>query len=1071
MILIDEKARLEATDPTLSCLLQAPAGSGKTEVLTQRLLRLLSRVEAPEQIIALTFTRKAASEMRERVLAALRSAQANEPAQTPHQQKTRQYALEALAQDQKQQWQLLSLPHRLRITTIDALCQKLTSAMPLFERNIPYAKVTDKPIGFYREAAKACFEHALNESAYQSALMTLLEHFDNRQDRVIQVLSEQLQTREQWLRKLFCAQQQNKEDFEKAIFHIEKHEIQRFKASVPSHLIPNIVTLAQTVSLIENNPTSPRFMLTTFHHWDDLNPMMIQALSALLLTSQLTWRKGFDHHVGLKRGTCDAKIYDRLKEESKALLAELAEYPKCLDALLRVRQLPAPFYPDLSWSTLQALFALLPLLTAHLELIWQKYNCTDFTAISTAAHQALSVDGVPSDLALYLDNAIHHLLIDEFQDTSIQQFELLSQLVEGFGEGKTIFVVGDPMQSIYRFRGAEVGLFLRAKYQGIGPVQLKFLQLECNFRSNATLVEWINTHFQSIFPLDDDLESGAIRFYRAQAVHSPRNHSFVCAQQAPDKISETQAILNILNEEQATYPESTVAILVRSRNQLGPLIQALREANIAYQGVDIDWLSGLPHIQDAWSLTQCLLTPGSNLAWSSFLHSPWCGLSLCDLLALAQIDGSIFEKLSLEKTYADLSTEGRDRARFCYQTILHAIENRQQKPLARWVLDTLHTLHLSSHLTTREQLDLHEYFNLLEQYEKDGVLESLSIFEQALDTLYSKQMETARIQIMTIHKAKGLEFDCVILPGLSAKTTQTNQPLLRWLSLPSEHEDLVLVSPLKSTQEEHSPLYDYLSKLEKEKELYEQQRLLYVAVTRAKNRLYLSDYQEGFTAHTFKKLLHNICFQNNISPQIETDNKMSHMNTQLYLTRLPHSFYTTPPQLTRTFNQQANWKLDHNETRFLGIATHILLQWICTYHPKSPENVPWNLAVQTLKQNGINNIDFSMTEIKSYIEPLFHNPKGQWLIQAHLHERNEYPILVKTQGTLHTRIIDRTFEENGIRWIIDFKTGHPCPEHYEQIEAYAHHLSHLYTNPIRCGLYYLATGTWVEHSVFVPSEV
>lgn len=1071
--LIDEKARIEATDPTLSCLLQAPAGSGKTEVLTQRLLRLLSRVDEPEHIIALTFTRKAASEMRERVLSALKRAQTGEPANTPHQQKTRQYALEALAQDAKRQWQLLSLPHRLKITTIDSLCQKLTSAMPLFERNIPYAKVTDKAALFYRKAAKACFQHALNDASYQPALVALLKHFDNRQDKVIQILSEQLQTREQWLRKLFTAQQQDKQDFENALERIETHEIERFKASIPASLIAKLIPLARQVAHIENNPESPRFILNTLSGWDDLNPIMVQALSTLLLTSQLTWRKGFDHHVGLKRGQCESKTYEALKEESKALLAELAEHPKCLEALLRVRQLPTPFYPEPSWDTLQALFTLLPLLTAHLELVWQTHNCTDFTAVSTAAHQALSTEGTPTDLALYLDNTIHHLLIDEFQDTSMQQFELLSQLVEGFGDGKTIFVVGDPMQSIYRFRGAEVGLFLRAKYRGIGPVKLKFLQLECNFRANATLVQWINTHFKTIFPPDDDLELGAIRFYEAKAVHEAVNNCFVHARQSLNKVQETQQLLDILKYELATYPKTSIAILVRSRHQLGPIIQQLREANIAYQGVDIDWLSALPHIQDAWSLTQCLLTPGSNLAWASFLRSPWCGLSLSDLLALAQNEGSIFEKLSFEKTYEMLSKEGQARAKFCYQTVLHAIENRQQQPLSQWILRTLQSLHLESLLTTREQLDLHEYLNLVEQYEKEGILDDLAAFEDALNMLYSKQMEAARIQIMTIHKAKGLEFDCVILPGLSARTTQTHQPLLRWLSLPSKDQDLVLVSPLKATHEESSPLYDYLSKLDKEKELYEQQRLLYVAATRARSRLYLSDFQESTTANTFKKLLQQIPFETT-----ETTTEINPEHTTLAppptlpeLRRLPYSFYTEKPKLTQVRKQQVSLHIDTREARFLGIATHVLLQWICTYHPQNLTTVPWMLAQQVLRQHGIVDINAMMEEIRTYLTPLFETPRGRWLIQAHLHEQNEYPILVKTQGTVHTRIIDRTFEENGIRWIIDFKTGNPSIEHHEQISAYAKHLSCLYSNPIRCGLYYLASGTWEEIPVLLEPEI
>lgn len=1057
-MLIDEKARTEATDPTISCILQAPAGSGKTEVLTQRFLRLLSRVEEPEQIVALTFTRKAANEMRERVLCALMRADQGLTPENEHQKKTTQYANDALLQNKRKQWQLLTLPHRLRITTIDSLCQRLTRAMPLFERNIPYATLIDQPEPFYHQAATACFKHALEDPTYQGALVTLLRHFDNRQDKVIQILSEQLQTREQWLRKLFTAQQQGKEDFEKALACMETHEINRFKTSVPTSLIPDLIALSKQVAAIENNPASPRFILKSCQDWETLNPAQLQGLASLLLTSQLTWRKAFDHHVGLKREACDKKTYDTLKEGSKALLASLSHHPACLEALVRVRHLPSPIYPESSWHTLQALFTLLPLLTAHLTVVWQEHHCTDFTAVATAAHQALTVNDTPTDLALYLDNTIHHLLIDEFQDTSIQQFELISQLVEGFQEGKTVFIVGDPMQSIYRFRSAEVGLFLRAKYRGIGPVQLKSLGLSCNFRSNAVLIDWINAYFPSIFPPDNDLESGAIQFHPAQAIHMPKQTSFLKAQQYATKEEEAEHLVRTIQAELEQYPDQTIAILVRSRRQLNRIIPTLRAANIAYQGVDIDWLSALPHIQDAWMMTQCLLTPGSDLAWAAFLRSPWCGLSLSDLLRLSQRQNSLFEVLSQEETYERLPPQSQTRAKFCYETIRHAILHRQQQPLAQWVLSTLQSLHLDAALTVREQLDLNEYLHLLEVHEKDGVLE-MQGFKKAFNQLYSKQVEAARLHIMTIHKAKGLEFDCVMLPGLSAKTSQTAQPLLRWLTLPSEEGDVILVSPLKSRHEETSVLYDYLSKLDKEKESYEQQRLLYVAVTRAKSRLYLSDFQHTISANTFKSLLKEVTFETvesktNINPTTSVI-----VNTE----RLPETFYIHPAYAKNRQTQKSEWSLQADDARIFGIATHTLLQWICTYHPKEFDELPWNLAHLSLREQGIVDTTALLDRIRNALYPLFHTPKGRWIIQPHPHEHNEYPVLVKEQGILHTRIIDRTFEADGVRWIIDFKTGHPSPKHQQQIQAYAKHLSSIYTIPIRCGLYYLPDGSWIEH--------
>jgi ATP-dependent exoDNAse (exonuclease V) beta subunit len=118
----------------------------------------------------------------------------------------------------------------------------------------------------------------------------------------------------------------------------------------------------------------------------------------------------------------------------------------------------------------------------------------DYAYVAAAARQALSEQGEPSDFALRAGGALRHILVDEFQDTSFEQFELLRALTAGWerGDGRTLFIVGDPMQSIYQFREAEVGLFLRARDHGVGEIKLEALQLRRNFRSSAPLIAWIN---------------------------------------------------------------------------------------------------------------------------------------------------------------------------------------------------------------------------------------------------------------------------------------------------------------------------------------------------------------------------------------------------------------------------------------------------------------------------------------------------------------------------------------------------------------------------------------------------
>ena len=153
------------------------------------------------------------------------------------------------------------------------------------------------------------------------------------------------------------------------------------------------------------------------------------------------------------------------------------------NALDRCRRLPEPKYEEGQWQVLLALFELLPLAVAELRRLFGENGITDHNEVALSAGRALGSSDAPGDMALMLDYQIAHLLIDEMQDTSIAQYRLLWKLTAGWspGDGRTIFCVGDPMQSIYRFRDAEVGEFLLAKERGIGAIPLESLTFRRNF--------------------------------------------------------------------------------------------------------------------------------------------------------------------------------------------------------------------------------------------------------------------------------------------------------------------------------------------------------------------------------------------------------------------------------------------------------------------------------------------------------------------------------------------------------------------------------------------------------------
>ena len=159
-------------------------------------------------------------------------------------------------------------------------------------------------------------------------------------------------------------------------------------------------------------------------------------------------------------------------------------------SLLReILALPLDVYAEKDWEIADSLVKLLLVAAAHLIVLSYRTSRTDFTAFSMAALDALGDEDKPTDLALSLDYQINHLLIDEFQDTSVTQFELVRRLIAGWvdGDQKSIFLVGDPMQSIYRFRQSEVGLFKQVADAGfIGNMSVELLSLSVNFRSQGS---------------------------------------------------------------------------------------------------------------------------------------------------------------------------------------------------------------------------------------------------------------------------------------------------------------------------------------------------------------------------------------------------------------------------------------------------------------------------------------------------------------------------------------------------------------------------------------------------------
>ncbi len=859
--IIDAHERAQALDVNQSFIVQAPAGSGKTELLIQRILSLLAHAcDEPEQIIAITFTRKAAAEMRKRLVSALESAQNHpEPAEN-HAKTTWKLARAVLDVDARRTWHLLENPNRLRLQTIDSLCANIARSAPFLSQMGAEPQILKNPRLAYEEATRALVKQLSDSTPWQSALTRLFLHLDNNWYAVQRLLTNMLASRDQWLEHLLSQTDlsSKRSILEKSLENVITDSLKFVQLEFPQHCQTELLSLLQSAATVlsqsnaEKNPYANFLSIDEFPGTTIEDQALWETMANFLLTQSGEWRRSFTVAQGFLAPSGTKMASERaerecIKERVANLMAELNNYPALLQGLVEIQNLPTPQYTDEQWQILADLVILLPILAAELQLVFIKEGGVDFIEVASRARLALGLNDSPSELALNWDYRLKHLLVDEFQDTSTPQFHLLEQLTAGWqpDDGRTLFLVGDPMQSIYRFREAEVGLFLRAQLHGLGTVPLKSLQLQVNFRSEPRIIEWINQTFMSIFPFQDEMSAGAVSYSLSHSA-SQSNEGLVSIHPLINGTPETEAkcILSIIQEAQSENPEASIAILVRARDHAADLFPVLQAANIKYQAHDMERLAHRAVIQDCFALTRALLHPADRIAWLAILRAPWSGLSLNDLWYLTQAaqSGTLWSVLTTFENIVELSEEAKIRLAHSVPILATALAQRGRLPLAQWVQSTWQQL--SGPLCIKNNVDFQNterYFRLLEAFPASTIYDFDSLEKQLNDCFASVDPEAKdRVQIMTMHKAKGLEFDCVILPRLERSASTDKQELLLWWERPrpSGETDLIL-APIKSSTESFDPIYQYLRTQENLKSQYENTRVLYVAATRAKKALHI----------------------------------------------------------------------------------------------------------------------------------------------------------------------------------------------------------------------------------------
>jgi ATP-dependent exoDNAse (exonuclease V) beta subunit len=882
----DTGARIAALNTRSSCIVEAPAGSGKTALLIQRFLKLLAEpsVEQPEEVLAITFTNQATSELRERILHQLQAAQANtplDPSAKPFEHETRALAATALAHDAQLNWQILTRPQRLNIRTMHSLCGEIAGAVPLLAGGAT-RNPTDDPGPLYRLAAQRTLrELGGPDRDLHEALRTVLLHRDANLNDVESLLADMLQQREQWAELVPLGpnaldhqilDSEVREKLQRTLEFIVCSGLTRALEVFPTpalhdatalaaHLgaIPPFKDYAPLLAICANKLIPPEDRAEHLDHW--------LALAHMLLTRD-GWRKSINrNYIG---HDFDAKRDKPLLEQLIADLRDAPNSDEILQALLDLRTLPPTRYPDDQWHVVKALFHVLRRALAELNVLFAERSECDFAELELAALQALRSEDSATDIALATGSRLRHLLVDEVQDTSAAQYDLIHLLTQSWdGANQTLFLVGDPKQSIYLFRQARVERFLRTMREArLADIPLTPLRLTTNFRSQAELVHAFNDTFERLFP---SLEEAAqtrntidVPFVAAvpdrDATDTTAMNWHAALMRPRDELKPRDNPRREHEQRQAreiraaiqywlaqplppgrTKPWS-LAILARNRAHLAPIVAELKRAQIPFRAIKIDQLNELPEVLDSLALTRALLHPSDRAAWLAVLHAPWCGLNRADLLALTTGDTNTPIPHLVASRSNLLSEEGQQLLARAWPTLQTSLDTLGATPLDVHVERTWRSLGGDAPLTPTQQTNVLRYLEVLREVSAETGHADLPTLTARLENLYAEPAAgDIQLDLSTIHGAKGLEWDVVLVPGLERRGANTSSGLLNWLKIDNAPADAspVILAPIWRKGDDTDPLNKWLNSARSTREDAERKRLFYVLATRAKEELHL----------------------------------------------------------------------------------------------------------------------------------------------------------------------------------------------------------------------------------------
>ncbi len=829
----DASARDFAVDPRHNVVLEASAGTGKTSVLVWRYVNLLKAGVDPANILAITFTRKAAAEMRERIVRELKASAAR-------------------SEFDRARWNdVRDRLGEIAISTIDAFCLSLLREFPL---------EADLDPGF--------------EMADETEVPRLVEESLDRSLRIFSGLAKTEPDMALVLAQLGVSR--TREGLASLLERrlVAGDALDRFLARGPSDLTADVVCRRAATALqdavravpgglaqfLADGPTShPRFQLLArdlqrLGHLDVADNAQIRGVldrvAAHFLTADGSPRKA--GAIPPYRGDRDYPSEAAAKRHRTAV-CQIAPH---------VQQVFERFTRDLNVILARGIRRMFDIALAQYRRALEERSVLDFSDVLQHALDLLRRMDEFSQSRFRLESRYHHVLVDEFQDTSRAQWELVSLLIQSWGEGlglatqPSIFIVGDRKQSIYRFRDAEVAVLQdAARYiEALRPAGSPRRSISRSFRARPELLAFVNDVFSEMsqdgsqpdgftytdadrFPIDVSPETARGPVLGVAVGDDPE----VCAAAVAAEIAR------VLREETVRDRNTgvprparpgDVAILFRSRASHREFEQALERRGIptyVYKGLgffDAD------EIKDASALIRYLADPGSDLRAAAFLRSRFVRISDGALSTLGPKLAAVITGPVAPAALATIDDEDRRVVEFLRSRVGEWIRQVDRVPPADLIEQLLPATAYAFELRgpRRQQAweNLKKLRGLVRRIQNRGYA-TLSRIADHLDSLTAGDESNAVIEaldavnLMTVHASKGLEFPVVFVVNLAKGASGPPRPV-RIIVDGDRGEPSVSIGPFVSDSDE----------AEREREKHETRRLLYVALTRARDRLYLS---------------------------------------------------------------------------------------------------------------------------------------------------------------------------------------------------------------------------------------